>query len=172
MKDGLVNFEQITSNILLQARMLHPKYKPAVVFDFDGTLIDISTVEYLVLGKERDFETFHRESINCPPYLSVLKLAQNLLLNNIKVFILSGRQERFRALTDYWLAMMELPVDELILRPSNYNGTKLEFKGEAMSKLLKFNTIIAIFENDPDLLQLWKRMKIDQIFKCPELTLI
>ncbi len=48
----------------------------AIIFDMDGTLCDVSAIRHLVKGDERDFDKFHTESVNCPPYAHVLAAAK------------------------------------------------------------------------------------------------
>jgi FMN phosphatase YigB (HAD superfamily) len=145
---------------------------PLVIFDIDGTLVDVSTIQHFVSENNRDFDTFHRQSINCPPYLQILEIAKGLIQNSLKVMAISGRQEKYRGLTDYWLAMNSLPLHELVLRPNEYQGNRIEFKTEAYRSLTTRYKIIAIFDNDPQLLTLWLSTQIPIVVQCPELILL
>ena len=145
---------------------------PLVIFDIDGTLVDVSTIQHFVGENNRDFDTFHRQSINCPPYFQVLEIAQGLIQNSLKVLAISGRQEKYRGLTDYWLAMNYLPLHELVLRPNEYQGNRMEFKSEAYRNLSTRYHIIAVFDNDPQLMKLWLSTQIPFVVQCPELKLL
>ena len=162
----------LISEIVSLSKSTPEERTPLVIFDIDGTLVDVSTIQHFVSENNRDFDSFHRQSINCPPYLQVLEIAQGLIQNSLKVLAISGRQEKYRGLTDYWLAMNSLPLHELILRPNEYQGNRLEFKSEAFRNLTTRYNVIAVFDNDPQLLTLWLSTQIPIVVQCPELRLL
>lgn len=170
-RDNKVETEIISEILKLKKREVS-KLAPLVVFDIDGTLVNTNAIQHLVSNGLRRFDTFHRESINCPPHHNILSIAKELLNNKVKVIGLSGRQEKYRNLTNYWLAMNRLPLDELILRPEKYLGNKIQFKTEVIYDLQLRFEIIAIFDDDPKLLQAWKSCKIPLVVDCPELVKI
>lgn len=45
---------------------------PAVIFDMDGTLVDVSSVRHFVMDKPKDFDAFHAGTAGCPPNMSAL----------------------------------------------------------------------------------------------------
>lgn len=45
----------------------------ALLVDLDGTLVDVSGIRHFVEGGKRDFDSFHLESVNCPPNWNVLE---------------------------------------------------------------------------------------------------
>jgi hypothetical protein len=161
---------EIISDILRLAKEANSNRKPVVVFDIDGTLVNTDSIKYLVSDGLREFDTFHRESINCPPHKNVLAVAKGIMDAEIGVIGLSGRQEKYRNLTNYWLAMNSLPLHELILRPENYLGNKIQFKAEAIKSLKSRFELIAIFDDDSKLLQAWKAFDIPLIIESPELV--
>lgn len=52
-------------------------HKPsAVLVDVDGTLVDVTGIRHLVEGENRDFNAFHKASIDCQPNFPVLHRVQ------------------------------------------------------------------------------------------------
>jgi|GEM_PF-235415 len=164
------------TNLIANIKKLMPGLnvgrKCAVVFDIDGTLVDVSSIQHLVEGQNRDFDRFHRESVDCPPYDQVLAIAQRLLRESLMVIAFSGRQEKYRSLTNYWCAIHSLPFNDLILRPNESQLKRIDFKHEAIINLSDQYKIIAIFDNDPELLSLWRSMGIPLVIQCPDLTIL
>lgn len=171
MKKEISDVDQYVSKIVEFAKKQSKGPHPAVIFDIDGTLVDVTSIQLLVSDGIRRFDDFHRESINCPPYYKVLEIAQALIKEPIRVLAISGRQEKYRSLTDYWLAMHSLPLHELILRPNDYQGNRIQFKEEVFSNLVSKYQVLAVFDNDPQLISLWLSTKVPFIFQCPQLIL-
>lgn len=82
----------------------------AAIFDVDGTLCDVRSVRkyvetnHAILSFKKDFARFHRESLECPPHTQVVELARHLRSKNIKILVVSGRQQRWLGITEQWLA--------------------------------------------------------------------
>jgi len=172
MKQTSSPHHDLVAKIVSASGVLSNEGIPAVIFDIDGTLVDVSSIQHLVSSGHRQFDAFHRESINCPPFSQVLEIAQSLLKGPIKVLAISGRQERYRTLTDYWLAMHSLPLHELVLRPNDYQGNRVQFKKEKYAGVASKYNILAVFDNDPELLSLWLTTQIPMVVQCPELILL
>ena len=172
MGKQISDINQYISKIVDSAKNQTKELYPAVIFDIDGTLVDVSSIQHLVSDGIRRFDDFHRESINCPPYLKVLEIAQELIKEPIRVLAVSGRQEKYRSLTDYWLAMHSLPLHELILRPNEFQGNRIQFKEEVFSSLSSQYQVLAVFDNDPQLISLWLSKNVPFVFQCPQLILL
>jgi hypothetical protein len=170
--EPIFHVDDLVSKIVDVAKSLSNSKKVAVLFDVDGTLVDVSSIQHLVDEGLRQFDTFHRESVNCPPHFKVLAIAQGLLKEDIDVLAISGRQEHYRALTDYWLAMHSLPLHELILRPNEYDGNRIQFKTEVFANLSLRYHVVAVFDNDPQLISLWLTKDVPFVVQCPELILL
>ena len=61
--------------------MANDLQKRLAIFDLDGTLVDVNNIRHYVEGKKKNFDLFHKESINCPPNEKVLFLNRTILLN-------------------------------------------------------------------------------------------
>ncbi len=168
--NNLHSLPELISEISIRTSVTFPFKKAASVFDLDGTLVNVTAIEHFVTGEVHDFNSFHESSIDCPSYEKVAQIARSLIEKNHIVIVLSGRQERFRSITNFWLAMQSLPVQELYLRPNNFHGDKVNFKIQALKEISYKYEIKSIFDNDPKLLSLWKELDIPFVIKCPELT--
>lgn len=88
-----------------------PGPRPAFSFDIDGTLA-------LMLDKRGPYETdkYHLDEVNEP--VAAMYRALKTTHPNYWFIGLSGRSEDFRGVTEEWLAVNGLHLDELLMRPS------------------------------------------------------
>ena len=142
------------------------------VFDLDGTLVNVDSIRYLVETTSPNYNEFHLRSVDCPPFYDVLKLLKQFHDLHIKVILVTGRQEKYRKLTDFWLATHNITIDELIMRPERFSGSKLQFKELIFRNIIKAYEVIAVFDDDEDLLNLWRQISPTKLVKCPELTIL
>jgi hypothetical protein len=101
-------FEAVTNPVTL-----------AYIVDVDGTLCDVSSITYLVSGPHKDFDKFHEMSAGCPPVRQTVDdLHQVATDDNVVIIVVTGRQEKFRFLTDWWLQQHDIPYHTLLMRPN------------------------------------------------------
>jgi FMN phosphatase YigB (HAD superfamily) len=139
-------------------------HKPnAVLVDVDGTLVDVTGIRHLVEGGSRDFNAFHKASIDCQPNFPVLQRVQELHDLGLSVVIVSGRDERFRRLTDFWLALWAVPCDRLLMRCSGDSRSDVLVKKEFFNELSQHFQIVEAIDDREDLLEMWKSLKVERV---------
>jgi predicted kinase len=91
----------------------------AVIFDIDGTLADIEhRLHYVRNGKknwDQFFAEMHLDGVVGP----IKRLAQQLVGTDDHIVICTGRPEKYRGVTEYWLFQNDIPCDRLYMRPDN-----------------------------------------------------
>lgn len=145
------------------------KKPSAVVVDMDGTLVDVAPIRHLVSGKSRNFDAFHRASLNCLPILPVVSRLAKASSENCAVVVISGREARFRRLTEFWLAMWGIPSDLLIMRSNDDNRPGIEIKREMFSNITRKFDIIEIIDDQDELLELWRNLEILSVIDVKDL---
>lgn len=92
-----------------------------IVIDLDGTIADSRHREHYAV--ERDWDEFHLRSGQDAPKPDVRWLINFLSEHRVGdypyLMILTGRNERYRPLTENWLRHNNIDYDELIMRPDN-----------------------------------------------------
>lgn len=80
--------------------------KDTIVVDLDGTLSDGSARYYLVKGKHRDYDAFHKRLREDPPNQWCVALIRALVNGGrgLRVVLVSARPESAMADTTLWLA--------------------------------------------------------------------
>lgn len=133
---------------------------PTIVMDCDGTLVDVSSIRHTVTGNSKNFDAFHRESVNCPPIEWVVRDAEAFAFLGYQVIQVTARSEKYRALTSWWLADHHVPSDGLYMRPDGDYRPDYEVKKEIITRLLKRYDIQASYDDNPSIINLWKEFNI------------
>ena len=156
----------------------------AAIFDVDGTLCDVRSVRKYVepnpaiLNFKKEYARFHRESLDCPPHTQVVEFTKSLRSQNIKILVVSGRQQRWMGITKQWLAKWNIEYDELYLRHDRDFRPDDQLKEQIAKHILgKYAPIVAVDDRD-DIITVWKRFAIptvkvseDGSFNLPESTI-
>ena len=126
------------------------------IFDLDGTLVDVTNIRHYVEGKKKNFDLFHKESINCPPNEKVLFLNRTLATTqDIYIAIFTGREEKYRGLSEQWLDDNKVSYHCLLMRQDNDFRSNDTIKNELFENF-KFNYLPYLAIDDtPELRKLW-----------------
>lgn len=139
--------------------MIKPK---ARIYDVDGTLCDVAEIRYLVDPGDpnykgyRDFDTFHAQSIDCPPHQRVLDAVAQDLRDGICIIVVTARAERFRTLTRWWLHMNWVFPDEQHHRGDHDHRPDVEVKRDILAHLRERYEIIGAWDDNPRVIALWE----------------
>lgn len=128
----------------------------AVIADLDGTLCDVSSIQHLVEGEDRDFHAFHASSADCPPSPEVVDAVRSAKREEAGVLIVTSREFIWRDLTLDWLAAHDIPYDELVMRiVGDYRADHI-VKAEALDDLQKRGwNVTDAWEDRDDIAELW-----------------
>lgn len=125
------------------------KLEDAVIFDIDGTLA--------LMGKRGPFDwlSTYKDDVN----QIVAEHLEFHISKGRKVFILTGRDEVCREVTEDWLDLHELDYDELYMRPKDDYRKDTIIKKEIYKREIegKFN-ILAVYEDRISVSKQWNDM--------------
>jgi hypothetical protein len=83
-----------------------------IVFDLDGTLININSITHLI----GDWEAFHQASLTCPSNEPMVEFARRCQRLG-EIIICTGKGEEYRKQTNDWLSLRGILPDLLLMRP-------------------------------------------------------
>lgn len=135
----------------------------ARILDVDGTLCDVSTVRHFVLRvkDQKDFDSFHAESINCPPHQQALDYAQATYDMGMIPVVVTARMDRWQELTRSWLDMhMPVPYDGPFHRKDGDRRSDRIVKLEILRYLRRHYDIRGAIDDNPEVIALWESQGI------------
>lgn len=105
-----------------------------VVFDLDGTLINIDSIQHL--AQEQDWEALADQSMDCPPVRNMVDFAIFCQrLKGVVMVICTSKPERLHLRTLNWLSAQGIIPDILLMRPHMNYMPSNELKPFLMSRL-------------------------------------
>jgi hypothetical protein len=152
----------LTGRVQIMSNSTRNKCK-ARIFDVDGTLCNVSSIRHFVSGDNRNFDVFHRESVNCPPHLYVVKAAQESETEGIAPLIVTARQALYRNVTAFWLAMHDVPSEALYMRATGDTRPDYEVKKDILARIRIRYDVIEAWDDNPNVIQLWREENIPTI---------
>lgn len=136
--------------------------RPAWIFDVDGTLVNVDPVLHHILNKDRssesfkkDFDAFHKASLNCDPNKDVVDMVWQVC-DNLDVIIVTARKEKYRALTARWLKNNNVPHDALFMRQDDDHREDYEVKKDILVHIQEYWDIKHAVDDHPGIIKLWE----------------
>lgn len=140
----------------------------AVIVDVDGTLVDVSSIRHHVFGaqnpdgsyKHRDFDAFHRESVNCPPIQETVDQVRSWWENDLHIIIVTARSWKYYPQTAWWLAENDIPHSDIEMRLEGDNRADYEVKRDIYVRISRKWDVIHAIDDNPNVLKLWRELGI------------
>lgn len=131
----------------------------AVIIDMDGTLANVSGIRHFVIPnaerRYKDFDAFHRESVNVPPNSQAVDIARQAHGDGLAVLIVTARRHKWRHHTAWFLAMHDIPSEALFMRHDNDHRSDVAVKRDILARIRReWNPILAVDDN-PAIVNLW-----------------
>lgn len=135
----------------------------ASIFDFDGTLCDVTTVLPLMpAGGDRTlrdltvWDPYHQATVDCPPHPWVHPLARIEARSGHSVVVVTARDERWRPVTESWLDRWPIPHVELVMRPAGDRRPDAQVKADALAALRSRYDVRLAVDDRPSVVAMWK----------------
>jgi len=139
--------------------------RKAWIFDVDGTLANVDSIlHYVVKHKNReteafkkDFDSFHRESVNVPPHPEVVNMVWDVIDNQKgDIIVVTARREEWRAHTAYWLRQACVPHEALFMRQDKDYRPDYEVKKDILEHIKLFWDVVHAVDDNPNVIKLWE----------------
>lgn len=131
--------------------------REAVIFDVDGTLVNVKNIRYLVAGKKKDFEAFHIASAHCPPNWDIWEAAMDEYhIKKRAVLIVTGREFIYMPLTIEWMARYGVPLSDAWSRNTGDYRPDAVIKREILTEIRSagYNPVKA-YDDHPKVGKMW-----------------
>lgn len=131
--------------------------RPAVIFDMDGTLCDVSAIRHHVEGTDKDFDAFHAAAMDCPANAEVVAGLRAAQSDGNAILIVTSRSAKWRDYTIKWLDQRDIAFDAL------YTRIEADFRPDDVVKADILKAIVAdgfqpvhAWDDSPDIIALWR----------------
>lgn len=141
--------------------------KPTVLFDIDGTIAKIDHRRHLVMKEKPDWNAFNSLMGDDTPNTGVVSLYKSLWFSHhYELILVTGRNERFRKLTEQWLSWNEIPFSRILMRADRDLRADHIIKEEVLDQLLEEGKEIEFTVDDrQQVVDMWRRRGIT-CFQC------
>jgi FMN phosphatase YigB (HAD superfamily) len=135
--------------------------KPAIIFDMDGTLVDVTSVRHHILDRRRrNYYAFHYGSLFCPPIYWVADEVHNYRKVGFEIIVVTARREEWRELTTNWLDTHGIPYTEIHMRGQNDDRKDKLVKGDILDRILVNYDVKHAYDDNPSIIELWRERDI------------
>ena len=128
-----------------------------IIFDIDGTLMDIEHRKKFVEQKPKDWNSFRDLTSEDTPNLDVFAVAIALQKAGNRILVASGRNKSQRAITLKQLMGQGLVFNELYLRSDNDYRPDYELKSGMLDTMLEagYNPTL-VFDDRTSVVDMWR----------------
>jgi phosphoglycolate phosphatase-like HAD superfamily hydrolase len=124
-----------------------PSPRTAVI-DIDGVVADVSHRLHHLRSRPPRWEAFFTEAAADPPLSVGVDLVRGFSASGLVVTYLTGRPERIRAITEFWLRQYDLPTGRLLMRPDADRRPAARLKVDLLRSLARQLTIHVVVDDD------------------------
>ncbi|MDA9785635.1 hypothetical protein N9D45_04065 [Gammaproteobacteria bacterium] len=128
-----------------------------VLCDIDGTVANNDHRQHL-LKEFKDWDLFFEAMKDDDPIIEIIALVNQDYINSNSIVFITGRPERYRAKTRKWLSRYFDFKIKILMRSDNDQRNKLLVKQELVLNFEEKKNIYKIYENDLDIIDLWKKL--------------
>ena len=139
-----------------------------VIFDVDGTLMNISHRRKFVEMKPKDWKAFREQTVNDTPNLDVFAVAKSLHQAGHNIIIASGRNKSQRAITLKQLMLEGLVFRAIYLRSDSDYRPDTEVKAQMLDKMKAegWNPEL-VFDDRTSVVDMWREKGLRAVQVAP-----
>lgn len=131
--------------------------RDAVIFDFDGTLANTSSLLHLLDEPGRDYHRYHVESIHSPAHEWVVERARIAHQWGMKVLIVTARISTYNRETVQWLENNRVPFEKIYMREAGDFRPDGVVKREILDMIdADGYLVLHAWEDNPQVIEVWE----------------
>jgi hypothetical protein len=130
-----------------------------IIVDLDNCISDDGWRIHLIDFSEQDFDKRH-EKYHEKCHQDALRNA-HLVRETDDILIFTSRPEKYRRLTEEWLAMNKIYYKQLVMRPQGNHDSSVALKEEMLVTSPYFTRIVQAFDDRKDIVEMYINAGID-----------
>ena len=141
-----------------------------IIFDMDGTIMDVAHRVHFLEGSTRDWRSFHNNMIHDKPFPEMLELLKLIIANDKnQIIFCTGRSDEYRQETLHQINMIFHEVQEkkssklvphihLYIRKNSDHRADAEVKSDLYAPMIKdgFEPTM-VFEDRSSVVKMWRK---------------
>lgn len=128
-----------------------------IIVDIDGTLANIDHRIHHIRNKPKNWKKFMEGMSEDKPNEDIVDIIVSLS-QDYNLFLVTGRSESDRIVTERWLETHGIYYDELFMRPSNDYRQDFIVKEEILREILSRGvSVSAVFEDRDQCVEMYRR---------------
>lgn len=159
--------KKVGKSVIIKMALQYKEYlkgKKAVICDLDGTLCDITHRLQYGKGETKDWDKFFSLIPDDTLRKDIKKQLNEIALEaDAYIIFVSARPETYRTETETWLIQHGLRPGILLMREANDKRPDTEVKSDIYDKYLKNLDIVAIFDDRPSVIRMWREKGLNVI---------
>lgn len=148
--------------------------KSAVIYDMDGTLVDVSSIRHYVREalqpdgsySTKNFDAFHKASILCPAIWPTVDRLTYHWEKRLDILIVTARGRQYEKTTRDWLYKYSIPYNKLYMRDVGDFRSDVDVKRDMLTDIEKSWNILEAADDNPSIWALWEEHRIP-VHKVP-----
>lgn len=129
---------------------------PALIFDIDGTITDITHRRQFVKQSPKDWDAFNTRMKDDVLQRWAKRFIKDLRIRH-KIILITGREERFREITINWLKEKGIHFDLLLMRSTGDRTDDHEIKRDFYERHVSGQyDVVAVIEDRSRCVQMWR----------------
>lgn len=160
---------KVGSHVIVGMALTYGRYpnlnNPVVLCDLDGTLCNIKHRLHHVKGdKKKDWDSFFagiaQDTLNTDVHL----MLNDYRAKGRKIFFISARPEKFRMVTEQWLAWNgATPYEALFMRANSDARPDTEIKSAMYDKYFSRLPVEAVIDDRPSVIRMWQNKGLNVV---------
>jgi hypothetical protein len=145
--------------------------KSWIICDIDGTLANYSHRRHLIQlqgvedkpveeKRKMDWDGFHAASIHDPIFPDVVALLAISRLASKQICLMTGRPEKYRAITEQWLRNRQIGYDKLLMRSTGDFRSDVDVKRDLYQYFFQPREALFVLEDRDKVVEMWRKLNV------------
>lgn len=127
-----------------------------IIFDIDGTLANIKHRLHYIQGEKKDWDGFNSQMLSDELKLPIFELYYICANAGYNIAIITGRFEKYRMDTLFWLSKNNIHCDELHMRPNDDYSSDYIIKEMIWEKHFKNRNVVFVVDDRQRVVDMWR----------------
>ena len=126
-----------------------------IICDLDGTLCNCN--HRIHLADEKNWDAFNDLCINDKVNYDIANILSNLRSRETHIYLVSGRDDKFREKTVEWLRLNDIFYDKLLMRSAKDHRPDYIVKEEILINIIDKSKVWFVLDDRKSVVDMWRK---------------